>query len=233
MIVKPSIMVEDFRKSAGGVTASKNKSRLYVKNRITPRNPRTESQTQVRSDLTTNSRAWSQLTQAQRDAWNEYAKSVLGRRQLGAAAKISGFNAYMRIANNLAVINLPALTMPPSSVEFPVYEISNVVYVAPVGETPGTLTISFAGLTTLTGMHMIVKATAPFSGGRASLPSALRVITNNASVATGSTEVLASYNAKFGAFASAGQKVEIQVYLIDDATGLASLKQSFVYLQSA
>ena len=30
MIVKPSIAFEDMRKSAGGVTASKNKARLYI-----------------------------------------------------------------------------------------------------------------------------------------------------------------------------------------------------------
>ena len=53
MIVKPSIAFEDMRKSAGGVTASKNKARLYLKNRISPRNPRSDAQTKVRATLTT------------------------------------------------------------------------------------------------------------------------------------------------------------------------------------
>lgn len=230
MIVKPSIAFEDMRKSAGGVTASKNRSRLYIKNRITPRNPRTDAQTEVRSRLATNSKNWSNLTQAQRNAWDEFATTAVGKRMLGSAAKISGFNCYVRVSNNLDLINKTPITEPPIMPEFTPFEITGVTYTAPAGETAGSLNIAINGLSSLTNQTLIVEATAGFSAGRTSFATKLRYIGQYTTLTSGAVNVLEGYNAKFGQFPAAGNKVQFRVYIIDNATGIASLKQSFVML---
>lgn len=230
MIVKPSIAFEDMRKSAGGVTASKNRSRLYIKNRITPRNPRTDAQTEVRARLATNSKNWAALTQAQRNAWDEFATTAVGVRMLGSAAKISGFNCYVRVSNNLDLIGQTPISEPPIMPEFTPFEITGVTYTAAAGETAGTLNVLFNGISSLNAQTMVIEATAGFSQGRASFTSKLRYIGHYSEITGGGINVLSDYVTKFGNFPDAGNKVQFRAYIIDNATGIASLKQSFVLL---
>lgn len=233
MIVKPSIAFEDMRKSAGGVTASRNKSRLYVKNRISPRNPRTESQMNVRSRLSANSKAWGELTQEQRDAWNAFALTVFGRRILGSAAKISGFNCYVRLANNLSMIDQAPVSTPPLLPEFPIFEIVSVSYTAASEPNPEKLEITFSGLASLTSQTLVIRTTANFSAGKNSLPSALREIGTYTTITSNKVNITDGYKAKFGTVPAIGMKIEVETYLIDNATGVASLKQTFVWLRGA
>lgn len=225
MIVKPSVMFEDMRKSAGGVTASKNKSRLYVKNRISPRNPRTTAQLDVRASLSDHSKEWGGLTQAQRDAWNEAAKSVTGRRELGEAAKISGFNFYVRCNNNLALVGSSKISGPVAPVSIPPFEIELITAKAPAGQSPAKINLQLSDVPS----DLIVRATAPFSAGKESNDTGLRIIAVNPenNLETG-MDLTAAYTAKFGNTFKAGQKIQFEVYAIDSTSGTASLRQSQV-----
>lgn len=236
MIVKPSIAFEDMRKSAGGVTASKNKARLYIKNRITPRNPKTERQMQVRSDLTSNSRAWQNLTQAQRDAWDEAAKTAYGRRELGEAAKISGFSLFMRCNQNLATIGATEVKVPGNVPDFPVFEMWGIaVTVTPTGtiKVTGNVPEDYENLPT----NVVIRATAPFGAGRASNLTGLRIIkagewiddvVNNPEQDTRQIDLTQAYTNVLGAGIKAGDKIQFEVYFIDPTSGYASLKQNSI-----
>lgn len=225
MIVKPSVMFEDMRKSAGGVTASKNKSRLYVKNRISPRNPRTAAQLDVRASLSDHSKKWSDLTQAQRDAWNEAAKSTTGRRELGEAAKISGFNFYVRCNNNLALINSPLIDAPAQPAATPSFEISSLSVIAATDSKAASITMNLSSVPT----DFIVRATAPFSAGKASDETGLRIIAvNPENNPESGIDLTAAYTAKFGSSFKKGEKIQFEVYAIDSTSGTASLRQTRV-----
>lgn len=78
----------------------------------------------------------------------------------------------------------------------------------------------------------MVQATPVLSPGRASLPSALRVIDSFVVAAGGSINIDASYKAKFGVAPQDGQKIQVEVYLIDDVSGLSSLKVSGTFVVS-
>lgn len=236
MIVKPSIAFEDMRKSAGGVTASKNKARLYIKNRITPRNPKTEKQMQVRSDLTTNSRAWANLTQAQRDAWDEEAKTAYGRRELGEAAKISGFSLFMRCNQNLATIAGTEIKVPGTTPDFPVYQMwSFGASVASNGQirVGASLDATYEELPA----NIVIRATAPFGPGRASNITGLRIIKAgawqddvdaNAETESYNLDLSTEYTNTLGAGVKVGDKIQFEMYFIDPTSGYASLKQTAV-----
>lgn len=216
------------RGSAGSVTASKNKSRLYLKRHVIPRNPRTAAQITARDRLATNSRAYVGLTQAQRDAWIEAAKLYVGKRILGEAAKLSGLNAFSRVNNNLLLIGKNTITEPPAPVEFVQIGITSVQLAA----TTNALTINITPNKAITGQTLVVQATPVLSPGRASLPSALRVIDSFVVAAGGSINIDASYKAKFGVAPQDGQKIQVEVYLIDDVSGLSSLKVSGTFVVS-
>ena len=230
MIVKPSIAFEDMRKSAGGVTASKNKARLYLKNRISPRNPRSDAQTKVRATLTTFAKNWAVLTPEQRDAWNEAAKSVMGVRILGNAAKISGFNLYVRINSNLDMIGKEAIQVPGTGAEFAPFDIVSIAYVAAADQNSAKLNVTFSGIESLTAQTLVIRATPGFSQGRESYPALLRNIGVFTEISAGVVDIATKYQAVLGAFPASGQKIQIEAFLVDNATGEASLKQSLTYL---
>lgn len=229
MKVKPSIAFEDMRGSAGGVTASKNKSRLYVKNRISPRNPRTTKQMNVRGNLTSNAKDWAALTQAQREMWIEAAKNVYGKRQLGSAAKISGFNLFVRLNNNLALIGNNRVDEPRLGTQFPVFEVTGTTLNSNEDGVVTAAAINVTGLTDISAMNLIIRATPVFSVGRASYPSLLSIINTNGVVANNAINVvdyvksvLVESSSKFVG------KIQFEIYLIDANSGEMSLKQNTV-----
>ena len=230
MIVKPSIAFEDMRKSAGGVTASKNKARLYLKNRISPRNPRSDAQTKVRATLTTFAKNCAALTPEQRDAWYEAAKSAMGVRILGNAAKISGFNLYVRINSNLDMIGKEAIQVPGTGAEFAPFDIVSIAYVAAAGENAAKLNVTFSGIENLTAQTLDISATPGNTQKNKSYPAKQKNIGVFTEISAGVVDIAAQYQAVLGAFPASGQKIQIEAFLVDNATGEASLKQSLTYL---
>lgn len=83
--------------SIGGITYSHNRFGLYTRSRITPTNPQTGFQTQVRNAMSSLADRWvNVLTQAQRDAWTLYADNVPVLDKLGQSINLTGMNMYIR-----------------------------------------------------------------------------------------------------------------------------------------
>lgn len=83
--------------SLGGVTASRNRSGSYFRNRTIPVNPGTTFQTAVRGFMASLSNHWiDTLTQLQREAWTTYAENVALIDALGSAIFVTGMNMYIR-----------------------------------------------------------------------------------------------------------------------------------------
>ncbi len=83
--------------SIAGTTYSHNSAGLYRRARSIPVNPNSAAQQGVRSNLTTLSQAWNAvLTQAQRDAWDNYATLSPITGKLGDELVLSGQQMYIR-----------------------------------------------------------------------------------------------------------------------------------------
>lgn len=84
--------------SIGGCTYSRNRYGAYIRNRSVPVNPSSVEQQAVRSALATIAQAWSsELTAAQRDAWDAYAAAVPRVDALGQSQFVLGINWYVAI----------------------------------------------------------------------------------------------------------------------------------------
>lgn len=70
-----SVLLEGLRGKAGNVVFVKSREGTLVKPRVSPTNPNTKPQAEVRTALTNAAQAWTTLTAAQVKAWNEYAES--------------------------------------------------------------------------------------------------------------------------------------------------------------
>lgn len=236
------IAVEELNGSAGGTTAARNKSRQYFKIRTAPRNPRTGDQSEVRGRLSAISKAWGGLTDAQRLQWDDFAKTQAGRRVLGKAGVLSGFNAFCRIRLNAALIGATVTDTPPMNTS--IGELVDIV-VTNVAETGVSVNaMMLAGPANIEGSNkyafegiIVVEMTPVLPNGRASDTTALRFIATgedgSKSFNPGQIQelraaaVTAPYLAKFGTTLKEGDKVQIRVKAVsnaNDQVGISTLK---------
>ena len=229
MRVKYGIAVEGLNGSAGGTTAARNKSREYFKIRTAPRNPRTTGQSVARGRLSNISKSWGVLTDDQRKQWDEFAKTQKGRRVLGVAGVLSGFNAFSRIGLNLAICGNAASPTPPNSVFVPELTKINVSVDGTTGNVSLWPTALFPNAEGMTNQYVFtyklaIEITPVLPDGRAGDKSALRLITvGNESSTTGrpgeitsleQIDVSADYLAKYGVVLEEGNKVQVAIKAI-------------------
>lgn len=79
--------------SLRGITAAHNAGGLYFRGRTVPTNPNTARQQAIRSIIAGLTNEWSdELTEAQRQAWRDYAANVETTDSMGQSITLSGFN---------------------------------------------------------------------------------------------------------------------------------------------
>lgn len=119
-IIKFGVAVVGARGTAGGLTFSANKAGPYFKTWSKSSNPRAVLQTAHRNQLADFAANWRNLTQVQRDDWDDYADDPAQEltNSLGVDYFISGSNWYVRINLNLQAagasprVDAPTLTRP-------------------------------------------------------------------------------------------------------------------------
>lgn len=81
--------------TAGGITVSRNRFGFYQRNKSIPVNPSTALQNAVRSAFAELAARWSQLTQAEREAWQVYSNAVPRSDVFGQPITLDGRQMYM------------------------------------------------------------------------------------------------------------------------------------------
>jgi hypothetical protein len=112
-LIKWSALVADVRGKLNGTVFSRNRYAAYVRTKVTPSNPQSTRQQEVRSKFAHLSSYWRVLTQQQRDAWNNAVINFLRTNIFGDTYKPTGLNLFVRLNMNLFNIACPMITMPP------------------------------------------------------------------------------------------------------------------------
>ncbi len=220
MKIKFGSIVVDARNKIGGHVASKNRFGAYIRTKVTPTNPRTGAQLTARNRLASLSSGWRNLTQAQRDQWNDAAKLYQKTDIFGDLKTNTGLQLYVGINSNLMLFGGSPIDVPPQ----PTQAAISVVTGLTADSTPQALQLLLNGNVPDTS-YMVVKATPPLSPGKNFVESELRVIGTYAPSATTPISLLSDYQAKFGNLSPAGNKVFVEVYFIDEETGIPSQRQ--------
>lgn len=214
MKTKFGAIIVDGRGKIGGHVASKNRSGSFLRTKVTPTNPQSTSQLDVRSRFSGLSSGWRGLTDAQRASWNagvaDFAKTDI----FGDLKNPSGANLYQRINNNLLQIGEAALTDCPS--------VSAVTAIASLSAaidvSDGTMLLTFAAAIAAT--HKVKLLASPaMSAGKSFVSSEYRQIDVLTNADVSPLDVAAAWEAKFGSFPSAGQKVFFKMVPVLVATG--------------
>jgi hypothetical protein len=208
--IKLSAVVSEMRGKLNGSVFSKNRGGAYLRTKVTPVNPQTIAQGNVRARLTTFSQAWRSLTAAQIQAWNAAVSNFVGTDIFGDIKTPSGINLYNKLNLNLAAAGQTAISNPPLPV--------GVGYVSALSlaadASASTIAATFTAVGGSAGQTVIVQATKGVSAGKNFVKSEYRQISTFSGSATSPQAIGAAYVTKFGTMTT-GQKIFVRLAFVD------------------
>lgn len=215
MIAKPSIAFNDFASTAKDVTARTVNGRNVLPVRAKQSKVVTPAQATSRNQLSKISREYKQLSDSQMRAWEVLAKHLKGISYFGKAAEMTGHNAFVRLNSNRVMAGESILRDAPSHL----VTIPNVVY---------TGVIVSPELITINGIQhepdpfkLVIKMSVSQSAGVTSGWSKTVIISHGMEDDWGEANVTRLYFNTIGVQPVPGQKVFIESYWMDGATGFA------------
>lgn len=215
----PGAIVSEIRNKIAATVYSKNGSGAIIRNRVTPINRRSTGQTEQRQVLASLSSGWRGLTQAQRDAWNAAAPNFPQTDSLGQTVILTGEQLYVRLNANLTLIGAALITSPPVPTSF------DPLTVSIASLTAAAFTVGFTPDPVPTGFSLIIRATRPVSAGKQFFAqSEFRFVQAVAAAGVSPANIDTAYEAIFGdKTGQVGQKVAVEAFLMEAATGLAGI----------
>lgn len=207
-------IVADIRNKLNGSVFSRNRYGAYVRTKVTPVNPQTAAQTNVRNRLSSNSQAWRGIGQPARDSWTNAAVNFPIRDIYGNSKILSGNALYVKLNNNLVNAGETALTNAPSpGLVGPV-----TIGVVAASAAGGTLSIIFTPATVAADTAIKVETTPNIAPGRSFVKNQFRQLGYIA--ASGTTPFAAGtlQVAKHGAMVQ-GDKIFTRLTMVNLLTG--------------
>lgn len=214
MKIKFGMIVTEGRNKIGGHVLSRNRAGAFARTKVTPTNPQTSFQVNVRASIASLASGWRALTAAQIAAWNAAVKDYVGTDIFGDKVTPSGFNLYMKLNQNLYTIGEAAISDPP----VPTAVASFTSFTPAMANGADTATLTFAPAINA-GETVEIFATPGMSPGKNYVKSDFRLI--GTSTGASPLDVKALYAAKFGAVPAAGLKVFFKCVHVNETTGQA------------
>lgn len=195
--IKFGMMMTDARGKLGGQVFSKNRAGAYIRTKVTPSNPQTTAQAQVRSNLATLSTGWNTLTAEQITQWNSSVEDWASTDVFGDIKKPTGKNLYVKLNVNLLNSGQSVVATPPAKLELP------ALVGIDVDVTTATNTLVIEGLSGFSNGLYQIEACAPVPRGVNFVKNRFRVIAYEAEASPTPIDVSTAYLNKFGSVANA------------------------------
>ena len=211
-------IVADIRNKLNGSVFSKNRYGSYVRTKVTPVNPQTSSQQNVRNQLSTNSQAWRGLSESDRQSWIDGAVSFPVTDIFGNSKILAGNALYVRLNNNLNVVGEAAISTAPMPVAIPALVLGALTGAA---GTPALSLVLTSG-TVPTGFSLVIQATGNVGAGKSFVKNLFRQVNVTAAAGTSPVNLLSSWAAVHGTLV-AGQKVFVRAFYVSTDTGQAGI----------
>ena len=209
----PSIAFNEFKGSAGDVTARVSKGRQVLSARSMHSSSKTPAQAVSRNRLAKISRSYKKLTDEQMKAWAVLAEKMKGISTFGQAAELTPHNAFVRINSNLQMVGMPMLNDAPAYIN----DVPEVLY-EDLWISPDM--IIFTGLEQPSDSHVLVFKMSPaLSPGVSSGWGQTVIITPGMAPDWGDADLTALYTDVMGIAPEAGKKYFCEFYWMDKNTG--------------
>ena len=209
----PSIAFNEFRGSAGDVTARVSQGRQVLSARTVPAKGKTPAQAVSRNRLSKISRSYKKLSDGQMKAWAALAEKMKGISTFGQAAELTPHNAFVRINTNLQMVGEPMLEDAPAYIN----DVPEVLY-EDLWISPDM--IVFTGLEQPSESHVLVfKMTSALSPGVSSGWGQTVIITPGLAPDWGDADITKLYTETIGIVPQEGQKYYLECWWLDTTTG--------------
>jgi len=213
MIAIPSIAFGGFSGSAKDVTAHQRDGRSILTVRSWPTGQTTNTQVVRRSSMSKITKSYRNLTPVQMQKWEHLAEQASGVSVFGQKAELSGINLYVRLNVNRVMAGESMISDAPIS----------------LSSVPGASyrrAVVSPSLVILQGIKhqplpykLVVKMSAAVSPGVSNGWSKTVIITSNAEDDWGEADLTTLYTNTIGITPEVGQKVFVEVYWMNTATG--------------
>lgn len=221
-------LVVDGRNKIGGHVASKNRAGSYLRTKVTPVNPQTDSQQAARNNLSTWSQAWRGLTEDQRQSWIDAAPNFPYTDIFGNIKFLSGSQLYVKLNTNLANVGGGALDSAPSPVAIPA--ISSITLTASAG--PSVVSLAYDIPDGSADFLLVVEATPNVTMGKSFVKNLFRYTANVSSGTASPLIMTTAWVAKFGDVAET-TKIFVRARLVSNQTGQAGIPLQTVAIVGA
>lgn len=165
--------IQDLRGSIAGQVHSRNTFGNYIRQKVSPVQPRTSRQLEIRELFTSFSRRFSQgLTDEQQEAWRQAAASTPVRDVFGDSITLTGINLYTRVNSLRTLMGLDPLNEPPPVVQVGAPELTSLV----ADPEASVLTVDFSPSPVPADTYLFIWATEPLNPGVAFVAHKLRLL---------------------------------------------------------
>lgn len=209
----PSIAFNEFKGSAGDVTARVSKGRQVLSARSMHSSSKTPAQAVSRNRLSKISRSYKKLSDEQMKAWAVLAEKMKGISTFGSPAELTPHNAFVRINSNLQMVGEPLMTDAPAYMNDVPEVLYDDLWISPE-------MIIFTGLQQPSESHVLVFKMSPaLSPGVSSGWGQTVIITPGLAPDWGDADLTALYTSVMGVAPEAGKKYFCEFYWLDKKTG--------------
>lgn len=224
-LIKFGQIIAEARGALAGTVFSRNTAGAYMRQKVSPVQPRTPAQTLVRTLLSTIAQAWRGLTEAQRLAWNTIAVTFTNINVYGDNVPLTGFGLHSKLNRNLQEVNEALITDPP--VQDAVIGFESLTLTIDNAEVVDNdkVQIAFTPVIPAT-QKVVVYATAPLSAGINFVKSEYRKIAVLDVADVTPASIGDAYIVIFGIFPPAGTKAFVKVRPIIIASGISGTELS-------
>jgi hypothetical protein len=160
---------------------------------VTPKNPRTDKQLQVRSLMSEYARQFDALTDPQQDAWNTAAAGYQSNPSLGQSGPLTGLQLFVKVNCKLGLLGLDPVTAPPAAPQFPAIAPSNLV----ITNTAGVIAVKLS-CPSAPAENTVLRASPPQKSGVRACDD-YRILGVCPAPVGGSADITGLYTAEFGA----------------------------------
>jgi hypothetical protein len=185
---------------------------------VTPANPRTDRQLEVRDLLSQQARRFDALTDAQQDAWNVAAAGYQSRPSLGQSGPLTGMQLFIRVNCKLGLLGQTQVDVPPEAPQFPDPAPQNLV----ITNTAGVVAVKLT-CPTDPGETTVLRASPPQNSAVRACRN-FRIIGVCPAPVAGAADITGLYTAEFGAV-PVGKRLFVRASTMVD--GFESLARQF------
>jgi len=202
--------VQDIRGSIAGQVHSRNTFGNYIRQKVSPVQPRSTRQLEVRRLFTDLSRRFSStLSDDQQEAWRQAAASIPVRDVFGDSITLTGINLYARLNSLRLLQGLPPLDDPPPVEEVPSLDSLTLT----CNGSTGILEVGFAPTPIPPGFSLFVWATEPLNPGVAFVSPKLRLLAVLPQGTTSPVDITSQYVARYGTITQ-GKRIYVAAELV-------------------